>query len=132
MMANQFDYECPKCGDCDSLDIEATVFVRLTEDGTDLDLSRNGDHEWSDDSFATCGCGWDGKVSDLSPEGCATCAASIETRVGLCDECGHNDEDDSPDEIDCGQCEGTGETDAMGEREQCPVCDGTGKIEEED
>lgn len=32
-------------------------------------------------------------------------------------------------EIDCGQCEGTGETDAMGHAEECPVCDGSGKIE---
>jgi DnaJ-class molecular chaperone len=34
-------------------------------------------------------------------------------------------------EIDCGQCEGTGTTDAMGHDEECPVCDGSGKIVEE-
>lgn len=27
---------------------------------------------------------------------------------------------------DCGQCEGTGTTDAMGHKEECPVCEGSG------
>lgn len=27
----------------------------------------------------------------------------------------------------CGQCEGTGTTDAMGYEEECPVCDGRGQ-----
>lgn len=31
-------------------------------------------------------------------------------------------------DTDCGQCEGTGTTDAMGYDEECPVCDGTGKL----
>jgi hypothetical protein len=35
------------------------------------------------------------------------------------------------DEIECGQCEGTGTTDAMGFEEECPVCSGTGQIEAE-
>lgn len=37
------------------------------------------------------------------------------------------------DEIDCGQCEGTGtlQEGASGASELCPVCDGTGKIEDE-
>jgi hypothetical protein len=30
--------------------------------------------------------------------------------------------------VECGQCEGTGETDAMGETEDCPVCNGEGFI----
>lgn len=29
---------------------------------------------------------------------------------------------------ECGQCEGTGTTDAMGKPEECPVCDGTGRL----
>jgi hypothetical protein len=37
-----------------------------------------------------------------------------------------------PAEIDCGQCEGTGTTDAMGYDEECPVCDGSGTIPNED
>lgn len=36
------------------------------------------------------------------------------------------------DEIECGQCEGTGETDAMGFNEPCPVCDGSGRIARDD
>ena len=28
----------------------------------------------------------------------------------------------------CGQCEGTGTTDAMGYEEECPVCDGSGTL----
>jgi hypothetical protein len=34
-------------------------------------------------------------------------------------------------DTECGQCEGTGTTDAMGHEEECPVCDGSGKIMEE-
>jgi hypothetical protein len=34
--------------------------------------------------------------------------------------------------VECGQCEGSGETDAMGETEECPVCDGSGTIMCED
>lgn len=36
-------------------------------------------------------------------------------------------------EMECGQCEGTGETQSMSnlEDEPCPVCDGTGTIESE-
>jgi hypothetical protein len=35
-----------------------------------------------------------------------------------------------PNEIECGQCEGTGQTESAsnGEIEECPVCDGTGMI----
>jgi hypothetical protein len=40
-------------------------------------------------------------------------------------------QEDLPEEVDCGQCEGTGTTDAMGHAEECPVCDGSGKIMEE-
>lgn len=32
-------------------------------------------------------------------------------------------------ETECGQCEGTGTTDAMGYCEECPVCNGTGMID---
>lgn len=32
-------------------------------------------------------------------------------------------------ETECGQCEGTGTTDAMGHSEECPVCDGSGQID---
>lgn len=53
------------------------------------------------------------------------------------DEAEDEDEDDVKAEsvlrenesISCGQCEGTGTTDAMGYEEECPVCDGTGQID---
>lgn len=38
--------------------------------------------------------------------------------------------EEESEEIDCGQCEGTGTTDAMGFAEECPVCDGSGHIKE--
>lgn len=37
--------------------------------------------------------------------------------------------DDEAD-AECGQCEGTGRTDAMGHDEECPVCNGTGSLSE--
>ncbi len=33
---------------------------------------------------------------------------------------------------ECGQCEGTGETDDMGHMEECPVCDGSGELDDDD
>lgn len=45
---------------------------------------------------------------------------------------GYNREDehdvDEATDIECGQCEGTGTTDAMGGPEECPVCDGSGQV----
>ena len=35
----------------------------------------------------------------------------------------------SADDNECGQCEGTGTTDATGEDEECPVCDGDGTVD---
>lgn len=64
-MANQFGYACPKCGSANSIDIEANVWVRLTNNGTDADSSRDGSHTWDDISPATCECGWEGVVRDL-------------------------------------------------------------------
>lgn len=66
-MSNQFDYECPSCGSDDEIDIVAKVAVRLVHDGTDADMSRDGSHEWDDESPASCGCGWEGKVIELDP-----------------------------------------------------------------
>jgi len=67
--ANQFDMVCPKCGRTDQLDIAATVWVRLTPDGTDNDAADDGDHEWDDDSVCRCAaCGWAGTVLNASPD----------------------------------------------------------------
>lgn len=57
---------CPACGDCDEIDIAATLWVRLCPDGTDPQLAANGDHEWSDDHAACCNaCSFVGKVCDF-------------------------------------------------------------------
>jgi hypothetical protein len=65
-MSNSFDYLCPYCGSGDQLDIAATVWVRLTSDGTDCDASEDGGHEWGDDNSCICqGCGWQGFVKNL-------------------------------------------------------------------
>ncbi len=68
-MSTVWDYwemRCPVCGNDGELDIVASVYVRLTTDGTDADESENGNHEWNTESSASCGCGWEGKVSQLS------------------------------------------------------------------
>jgi hypothetical protein len=62
---NAFDMRCPKCRGTDEIDIEATVTVRLTFDGTEED----GGHAWDDKSPASCAtCGHEGVVSEFEPE----------------------------------------------------------------
>ena len=68
-MSNQFQMRCPKCKSADQIDIEAIVWVRLTEDGTDADASNDGGHTWDDGSAATCAaCGCSGTVFDFDSE----------------------------------------------------------------
>lgn len=63
---------CPSCKQDHSLDIAATVHVRLCPDGTDAYASREGGHVWSSESPATCAaCGWTGTVKDAE----TACAA---------------------------------------------------------
>lgn len=58
---------CPRCGGADHIDVAATVWVRLTNDGSDADESMNGDHEYDDDSDAQCNtCGYKGKLASFS------------------------------------------------------------------
>jgi hypothetical protein len=65
-MTNCFDLRCPKCGNSEEIDISAPVWARITNDGTDTDLSVNGGHEWDDDSPARCAaCCHSGKVGDF-------------------------------------------------------------------
>ena len=65
-MTNCFDLRCPKCGNSEEIDISAPIWARITEDGTDTDLSDNGGHEWDDDSPARCAaCTHSGKVGDF-------------------------------------------------------------------
>lgn len=42
------------------------------------------------------------------------------------------DRDRASEHIECGQCDGEGETDAMGYAEECPVCNGSGIIDNPD
>jgi hypothetical protein len=63
-MTNCFDLRCPKCDNGDQIDVSASVWVRVTHDGTDPDLSKDGTHEWGDDNSARCAaCGHFGKVT---------------------------------------------------------------------
>lgn len=56
---------CPKCKSSDSLDIQALVWIRLTEDGTDADASGDGSHHWEDGSSCVCrNCGWKGTAKE--------------------------------------------------------------------
>jgi hypothetical protein len=63
-MTNCFDLRCPKCGNTDEIDVSASVWTRLTDEGTDTDLAKDCGHEWGDDSSARCAaCGHFGKVT---------------------------------------------------------------------
>jgi hypothetical protein len=54
-MSNFLDLRCPRCRDQNRIDILASIWVRLMEDGTDADASDDGDHEWSSQSAVVCG-----------------------------------------------------------------------------
>ena len=56
---------CPDCEDDGALDIAATVWIRLFENGTDADAAQDGNHEWDQKSKCQCAsCGWSGTVAD--------------------------------------------------------------------
>jgi hypothetical protein len=66
-MSNQFDMKCPRCGSDDEIDVQASVWVRLCHDGTDIFNAHSGDHEWSDNSAAVCcACDHAGTVREFS------------------------------------------------------------------
>ena len=94
--SNQFNLKCPSCGRGDSLDIAATLWVRLTPDGTDADASRVGDHEWDNSSAATCECGWSGFAAYLKSD---DLPMNISVYMGErnCDEWWWEDETDDAD-----------------------------------
>jgi hypothetical protein len=65
-MTNCFDLRCPKCGNSDQIEVSASIWARVTDDGTDTDLSKKSSHEWDDDSPARCAaCSHSGKVTDF-------------------------------------------------------------------
>jgi ribosomal protein S27AE len=59
---------CPKCGEEDEIVVFASMWVSLTDDGTDpfADSTRNmGGVEWEDKSPAHCpSCGYDGIMAN--------------------------------------------------------------------
>lgn len=66
-MTNFLDLCCPSCGDSDRLDVLATVWLRLTDDGTDADASHDGDHDYTPESPVTChACGYAGRMAELA------------------------------------------------------------------
>jgi phage FluMu protein Com len=68
-MSNFLDIRCPKCDATDQIDIAATVWLRVTEDGTDADESKDGHHDYTPRSNATCNaCGYYGRLQDFEPE----------------------------------------------------------------
>ena len=69
-MANAFDHVCPQCGGADHIDVAATIWLRLTEDGTDSDAAANGDYEFDPRSLAVCqACDFHGRLGDFdAPE----------------------------------------------------------------
>ncbi len=52
--ANPFGFRCPACGDGSHLDIQAHVWVHLTEDGTDPDAAHDASHHWDEASVYLC------------------------------------------------------------------------------
>lgn len=63
-----FSMVCPSCGAHDQIDIEATVWIRVTPDGTDADASEDGDHTFTPDSRAKCcACHHRGTVENFDP-----------------------------------------------------------------
>jgi hypothetical protein len=71
-MSNFLDLRCPHCGETNPIDIQATVWLRVTENGTDADadLSGNGDHEFTRESWTVCGeCGEGGKLRHFETGG---------------------------------------------------------------
>lgn len=65
-MGNQHGLRCPDCMDDGAIDIQARIWTRISNDGSDADASHDGTHEWDDDSPALCNnCGKEGKVSEF-------------------------------------------------------------------
>jgi hypothetical protein len=68
-MSNFLDIRCPECGNTDQLDIEATISVRVTENGTDADLSGDGYWTYTPKSWTACGaCGYGGELRQFEED----------------------------------------------------------------
>jgi hypothetical protein len=63
---HEFGLQCPKCKASHQIDVHASVWLRLSSDGTDPYEAKNQDHEWGDDNAAWCGsCDHTGTVRDF-------------------------------------------------------------------
>ncbi len=68
-MSNFLDLRCPECGDEDHLDILADVWLRVTPDGTDADVSADGHHDYTPRSLTLCNaCGHTARLSEFETE----------------------------------------------------------------
>jgi Zn ribbon nucleic-acid-binding protein len=58
--------KCPKCGQEDSLEIEATCIFTVTDDGTE---DEGHGHDWEETNYCECpDCGHHGSVADFTIE----------------------------------------------------------------
>lgn len=79
---------CPACGKDDGIDVAATVWTRLVQDGADLTLARDTSQEWTDESAAKCdNCGHVATVAAFKVEApgdldAATLAAGLAEAMG--------------------------------------------------
>ena len=65
-MIDYFHLRCPVCGKSGEIDVNASIWARVTEDSTDAYLSHDGTHEWDDNSPARCAnCTHSGKVGEF-------------------------------------------------------------------
>lgn len=66
--SDNWNCQCPECGQTEQIDVAATVWVRLVGDGTDADLAQIGDHDFDGDSPALCGhCGHSAPYAKFLP-----------------------------------------------------------------
>jgi phage FluMu protein Com len=68
-MTNFLNIHCPKCWTDNQIDIAATVWLRVTENGTDADESKDGQHDYTPRSDAACNaCGYYGRLQDFEQD----------------------------------------------------------------
>lgn len=68
-MANCLDLKCPACGGTDQIDIAVSHWSRVTETGTDGDLSGDHGEDFDGGSAARCcACDHYGQVADFEPD----------------------------------------------------------------
>lgn len=101
-------YRCPECKATDQIDITIKTSARLVqpegredEFETDCDMAENRDHEWDDDSEATCmACQFRGTMDKFNES-----EAADPPETWKCD-CGRiygADGDGLPTECECGE-----------------------------